>query len=139
MSIDDGVTDPTGSEVVCLRDVIPDDVVTMDDGCSVSCSEQDEESDVPSTRSVTQISESVSQPGGTASSIRIDNSRDVQIGLRLNYNAPVTINQFVQVVRNSDVIQDGRLLREAIRAPMHILDPKENTLSQGRAGAGTRS
>jgi hypothetical protein len=65
----------------------------------------------------------------------MENSSDVHIGSRLNYNAPVTINQCVHVLRNNDVIEDGGLLREAIRGPVHVLDPKETTSSQGRAGA----
>jgi len=136
MSVD-VVTDPTRSAMVSLRDVRTDEAVTWDDGCSSSSSEQDEHRAATSTRNVPQISTGVLQLGGTPSNIHMENSSDVHIGSRLNYNAPVTINQCVHVLRNSDVVQDGDLLREAIQGPVHVLDPKENTSSQGRVGAFT--
>jgi hypothetical protein len=137
MSVDEGVTDPTRSVVVSLRDVSGDEALTWDDGSSSSSSELVEDCSATSTRNVPQISTGVLQLGGTPSNIHIENSSDVHIGSRLNYNAPVTINQCVHVVRNNDVIQDGGLLREAIRGPVHVLDSKETTSSQGRAGART--
>jgi len=135
MSVDDGVTDPTRSAVVSLRDVRAGEALTWDDGCSSSSSEQVEDCAATSTRNVPQISTGVLQLGGAPSNIHMENSSDVHIGSRLNYNAPVTINQCVHVLRNNDVIEDGGLLREAIRGPVHVLDPKETTSSQGRAGA----
>jgi len=138
MSVD-VVTDPTRSAMVSLRDVRADEAVIWDDGCSNSSFEQDEHCAVTSTHNVPQISTGVLQLGGTPSNIHMENSSDVHIGSRLNYNAPVTINQCVHVLRNSDVVQDGGLLQEAIRGPVHVLDPKENTTSQGRAGAFTES
>jgi hypothetical protein len=137
MSANDGFADPTRSSIVCLRDVAADDAGTWEDGCSGYSTDQDEVSEVASTRSVSQISTGVLQLGGTPSNIHMENSSDVHIGSRLNYNAPVTINQCVHVLRNSDVIQDGGMLREAIRGPMHVLDTKDNTTSQGRT-AGVR-
>jgi len=136
MSVD-VVTDPTRSAVVSLRDIRADEAAKRDDGddgYSNSSFEQDEHYAATSTYNVPQISTGVLQLGGTPSNIHMENSSDVHIGSRLNYNAPVTINQCVHVLRNSDVIQDGGLLQEAIRGPMHVLDPKENTSSQGRAG-----
>jgi hypothetical protein len=135
MSVDDDVTDPTRSAVVCVREVRPDDAATSDDGCSGSSSEPDENIEEASTSNVSQISTGVLQVGGTPSNIHMENSSDVHIGSRLIYNGPVTINQRVRVTRNSDVIQNGGVLREAILGPMHGLDTKETTSSQGRAGA----
>ena len=138
MSVD-VVTDPTRSAMVSLRDVRADEAVSWDDEHSNSSFETDEHCDTTSTRSVPQISTGVLQLGGTPSNIHMENSSDVHIGSRLNYNAPVTINQCVHVLRNSDVIQDGGMLQEAIRGPVYVLDPKENTSSQGRGGAFTGS
>jgi hypothetical protein len=138
MSAENDVTDPTRSAVVSLRDVRADEAFKWDDECSGCSSEPDEHCEATSTRNVPQISTGVLQLGGAPSNIHIENSSDVHIGSRLNYNAPVTINQCVHVLRNSDV-QNGDLLREAIRGPVHVLNPKENISSQGMAGACTGS
>lgn len=127
MSADTGVTDPARSAVLSVRDLRADEAVASDDGCSRSGSEQEEDYEEVSTRKVSEISTGVLHVGGTPSNIHMENSSDVHIGSRLNYNAPVTINQCVHVLRNSDVIQDGVMLREAIRGPVHVVEPSRNS------------
>jgi hypothetical protein len=133
MSVD-GVTGAVRSSVVSVRDVTADDSVTWDDGNSGSGSEQDEDCEGASTRKMSEISTGVLQLVAAPSNIHMENSSDVHIGSRLNYNAPVTINQCVHVLGNSDVIKDGAIMREAIRGPVHLIDSDENT-SQGRGTA----
>jgi hypothetical protein len=131
------VTDPTRSAVVSSRDVRADDAAASDDGCSGSGSDQEEDYEDVSTGQVPQISTGVLHLGGAPSNIHMENSSDVHIGSRLNYNAPVTINQCVHVLKNDDV-QNGVMLREAIQGPVHVLDPNQNTSSQGKGPASVR-
>lgn len=132
MSVPNGLTDPVRSSVVAVRAMNADEAAASDEGCSGSSSEQEEEYETVPTRTVSQISTGAVHVGGTPSNIHMENSSDVHIGSRLNYNAPVTINQCVHVLGNSDVIQDGVMLREAIQGPVRVVDPFQNGSSQGR-------
>jgi hypothetical protein len=83
-----------------------------------------------SARKTAQISTGVLHTGGAPSNIHMQNNSDVQIGSRLHYNAPVTINQYVSVLGNSDVTQNS-VLHEAVKVPIGGFDISEN-VSQGK-------
>jgi hypothetical protein len=118
------------------EDVQQEEVPAADDGncanSNGSTSEDEGDSDYEkiSTREVAEVSTGALRLGGPPSNIHMENNSDIQIGSRLHYNAPVTINQYVSVVGSNDMPQDG-ILQEAVRAPIHGLDHKENGISQG--------
>jgi hypothetical protein len=140
MSVDNDVSDPTRSSTVSIRtkseDVRKKKIESDYGNCAESngsTSEDEEDCDYEgaSTRKVSQVSTGVLHVGGPPSNIHMENNSDIHIGSRLHYNAPVTINQYVHVLGNSEVSRDG-ILQEAIRAPMNGLDAKENNISQGK-------
>jgi hypothetical protein len=62
-----------------------------------------------------------------ASTVHVDDCSDIQVGPRLTYNGPVTVNQIVQVTGGdggcNDVISQQRFLRQTITAPANSADP----------------
>jgi hypothetical protein len=101
------------------------------DGTNSSSSEaEDQEYENISTRNTSQVLTCGLHNVGSPSNIHMENNSDVHIGSRLHYNAPVTINQYVSVLGNSDVTQNS-ILHEAVKAPVHGLDTNEK-ISQGK-------
>jgi hypothetical protein len=74
-----------------------------------------------------------------ASTVHVDDCSDVQVGPRLTYNGPVTVNQIVQVTGGdggyNDVISQQRLLRQTITAPANSADPLSSN-ANGRQHIG---
>jgi hypothetical protein len=139
MPVNNDVNDPTNTTVSIPtrnEDVQKKEVLATDGGSCAhsngSTSEDEEDFDYEdvSTRKVSQVATDVLHPGGPPSNIHMENSSDIQIGSRLHYNAPVTINQYVHVLGSSEGSHDG-ILQEAVRAPIHGLNAKENNISQG--------
>jgi hypothetical protein len=111
--------------------MVKEDIIGADDGSNRSGSEaEDHEYEEVSTHNTAQVSTCGLHNVGSPSNIHMENNSDVHIGSRLHYNAPVTINQYVSVLGNSDVTQNS-ILHEAVKAPIHGLDTSEN-ISQGR-------
>jgi hypothetical protein len=107
------------------------DTFGAEDGSTRSSSDaEDNEYEADSTRKTSQVCAGVQHTGGPPSNIHMENNSDVQIGSRLHYNAPVTINQYVSVLGNSDVTQNS-FLHEAVKVPIPGLDISEN-ISQGK-------
>jgi hypothetical protein len=107
------------------------DTFGAEDGSTRSSSDaEDNEFEADSTRKTSQICAGVLHPGGPPSNIHMENNSDVQIGSRLHYNAPVTINQYVSVLGNSDVTQNS-FLHEAVKVPIPGVAISEN-ISQGK-------
>jgi hypothetical protein len=136
MSVDNSLNNPTrnSTEPIQTRN---SDAETEDDGsCAQSdasnAEEEDYEREEASTHKVSQVSTGVSHLGGPPANIHMENNSDVHIGSRLHYNAPVTINQYVHMLGNNEVTQDG-ILHEAVRAPIHELNPTRYIIPQGRS------
>jgi hypothetical protein len=108
-----------------------EDTSGADDGSNTSSSEaEDQEYEEVPTYNTAQVSTCGLHNVGSPSNIHMENNSDVHIGSRLHYNAPVTINQYVSVLGNSDVKQNS-ILHEAVQAPIHGLDTSDH-ISQGK-------
>ena len=73
-----------------------------------ACSDVDEEEEE------TQLQLREAATDNTPMNINVENSSDVQVGPRLLYNAPVTVNQHLHVVKG-----EGDVLQYALKAPLH--------------------
>lgn len=73
-----------------------------------ACSDEEEEEE----ENAGNMADVVRATGPT--NIHMENTHDVQVGPRLLYNAPVTVNQHVHVVKG-----DGEVLQYALKAPLH--------------------
>lgn len=141
MPVDNNINDTTINMTASIptrkADMQKKDVLATDDGSctysngsSTSEDEEDPDYEGVSTHKVSEVSTGALCLSGSPSNFHMENNSDVQIGPRLHYNAPVTINQFVHVLGNNEVSPDG-ILQEAVRAPIHGLDAEESNKSQG--------
>ncbi|XP_021921578.1 peptidoglycan recognition protein-like isoform X2 [Zootermopsis nevadensis] len=140
MPVDNNINDTTINMTASIpsrkADMQKKDVLATDDGScthsngsSTSEDEEDPDYEGVSTHEVSEVSTGALCLSGSPSNFHMENNSDVQIGPRLHYNAPVTINQFVHVLGSNEVSPDG-ILQEAVRAPIHGLDAEESNISQ---------
>ncbi|XP_069701774.1 peptidoglycan-recognition protein LA-like [Periplaneta americana] len=132
MSVDDDERRTNSKAITDAESGTTDSDVGVDGCCRGSSSEdEDNEYEGASTRKASEVSAAIMEhPAGVTSNIHMENSSDVQIGPRLHYNAPVTINQYVSVLGNGEPGGQDGVVKQAITAPMQGLD---QTLSTSNA------
>ncbi|XP_067003394.2 peptidoglycan-recognition protein LA [Anabrus simplex] len=82
-------------------------------------SESEEDEDEVPDRNVSDVVEMALKQTMTPTAISMENSSHVHIGPRLNYNAPVTINQYVNVQKTGGNVAED-LQQHAIKAPAYV-------------------